>query len=137
MTMILDDERVTIRGVTLFGRHGVRAEEREHGQLFTVDVELQLTRPSPDDDLDATVDYTDVIERVRTLNDGTSYQLIESFARAVAREVLERYPMVQAVHVRIGKQLKKLGIGLDGVAADVRARRDDRDEENDDSGGAT
>jgi len=119
----LDEERVAIRGVTLFGRHGVRSEEREHGQLFTVDVELTLARPSSADDLEATVDYTDVIERVRALNDETSYQLIESFAQAVAQEVLARYAMVSRVRVRVGKQLKKLGLGLEGVSAEVSLRR--------------
>jgi dihydroneopterin aldolase len=120
---MLDEERVAIRGVTLFGRHGVNAEEREHGQLFTVDVELTLERPSTADDLAATVDYTDVIERVRALNEETSYQLIESFAQAVAREILARYPMVRRVRVRVGKQLKKLGLGLEGVSAEASLRR--------------
>lgn len=133
MTEKLDDERVTIRGVTLFGRHGVRTEEREHGQLFTVDVELALDRPSNADELDATVDYTDVIERVRTLNDDTSYQLIESFSHAVAREILDRYPIVRSVRVRVGKRLKKLGLGLDGVSAEVCLRRDGATEEPNDA----
>lgn len=124
MNVILDDERVTIRGVTLFGRHGVNTEEREHGQLFSVDVELTLARPSAADELDSTVDYTDVIERIRTLNHETSYQLIESFAQAVAREILDHYPIVDSVHVRVGKQLKKLGLGLEGVSAEVTLRRD-------------
>ncbi len=128
--VILDEERVAIRGVTLFGRHGVNAEEREQGQLFTVDVELALERPSDVDDLDATVDYTDVIERVRTLNDETSYQLIESFCRAVAREILVQYPMVRRVRVRVGKQLKKLGLGLEGVSAEASLRRANTDSED-------
>lgn len=124
MNVNLDDERLTIRGVTLFGRHGVNTDEREHGQLFSVDVELALQRPSIADELDATVDYTDVIERIRALNHATSYQLIESFAQAVAREILDHYAIVRSVRVSVGKQLKKLGIGLEGVSAEVTLRRD-------------
>lgn len=124
MNVNLDDERVSIRGITLFGRHGVRTEERERGQLFTVDVELSLDRPSDADDLNATIDYTAVIERVRDLNE-TSYQLIESFSQAVARDLLDRFGMARAVRVRVEKQLKVLGLGLDGVSAEVRVRRND------------
>lgn len=132
MNLILDDERVAIRGVTLFGRHGVHSEEREQGQLFTVDIELALARPSDADELTSTVDYTDVIERVRALNEAASYQLIESFARAVAREILDRYEIVHGIRVRVGKQLKKLGLGLEGVSAEVRLRRGDDAEERHD-----
>ncbi|MFB6285296.1 MAG: dihydroneopterin aldolase [Candidatus Bipolaricaulia bacterium] len=128
--VILDDERVAIRGVTLFGRHGVRSEEREHGQLFTVDVELTLARPSDEDELASTVDYTDVIERVRSLNEETSYRLIESFAQAVARDILDRYEVVCRVRVHVGKQLKKLGLGLEGVSTEVCLRRGDAAMEN-------
>ena len=125
MSVNLNEERVSIRGVTLFGRHGVRDEERQHGQMFNVDIELVLDRPSDADDLEATIDYTAVIERVRALNETSSYQLIESFSRAVARDLLEHFQMAQAVRVRVGKQLKKLGLGLEGVSAEVCLHRND------------
>ena len=107
--------RIEIAGITLQGRHGVLDHERQEGQSFRFDVELDLDEPAADG-IDATVDYRDVAACVREVSDGHAYQLLESLAAAVADELRRRFP-VSAVRVRVGKpELDLAGGGATVVA---------------------
>jgi len=109
--------RIEIEGVTLRGLHGVLDHERRDGQLFAFDVALELDEPA-EDDIDATVDYRDVVACVREVSDGTAFQLLESLAAAVADELMRRFP-VSGATVRVGKP----GLELEGGRATVTATR--------------
>ncbi|MCX8103273.1 MAG: dihydroneopterin aldolase [Candidatus Bipolaricaulota bacterium] len=104
----------------LFGHHGVHEEERERGQLFAIDVEIEFDFPNRDD-LAETVDYVRVIERVREINNASSFRLIETFAQKIAEEILKSFRQVRRVSVRVKKLKPSLaaGITLDAVAAEV------------------
>jgi dihydroneopterin aldolase len=109
--------RIELTGITLRGLHGVLDEERRDGQLFTFDVVLEMDEPATDD-IDATVDYRDVVACVREVSDGTAFQLLESLAAAVADELKRRFA-VGRVSVRVGKP----ELELDGGHATVTAER--------------
>ncbi|MCS6902929.1 MAG: dihydroneopterin aldolase [Candidatus Bipolaricaulota bacterium] len=112
--------RLMIEGVQLFGHHGATQEERERGQLFSLDLELELDFPSQDD-LAHTVDYVRVIEIAQRVNQDQSFQLLESFARVVAEEVLSHLSPVRRVRVRVCKGRPPLppGMHVESVAAEV------------------
>ena len=109
--------RIELTGITLHGLHGVLDDERRDGQLFTFDVVLEVDEPATDD-IEATVDYRDVVACVREVSDGTAFQLLESLAAAVADELKRRFA-VTAVSVRVGKP----ELELDGGSATVTAER--------------
>ncbi len=109
--------RIEIDGITLRGRHGVLEHERADGQPFVFDIALELDEPKADD-IDATVDYRDVVVCVRDVSDGRAYQLLETLAAAVADELMRRFP-VTAARVRVGKP----ELELDGGRATVTAER--------------
>jgi dihydroneopterin aldolase len=92
---------VEIHGLELFGRHGVGEQERSDGRTFMVDVTLHVQEPA-EDSIDATVDYRRARDVVRAVSDRESYQLLETFAVAVA-EALAAEPGVEKVGVRIRK----------------------------------
>ena len=109
--------RIEVAGITLRGLHGVLDEERREGQLFVFDVALELEEPA-EDDIDATVDYRDVVACVREVSDGRAFQLLETLAAAVADELMRRFP-VSGAKVRVGKP----ELDLDGGRATVTAER--------------
>ena len=78
---------VEVHGLEVFGRHGVNDDERRDGQRFFVDITLRIPEPT-EDTIEATVDYRGVRDVVRTVNDGTSFRLLETFAVAVADGIL-------------------------------------------------
>ena len=52
--------KVELRGLHVFGYHGVEEEEQRLGQLFLFDVELEVGERGADDRLEDAVDYTQV-----------------------------------------------------------------------------
>jgi len=90
--------------MAFYGYHGVLVQERELGQQFVVDVELQLNlRLAGDsDDPGKTVSYADVYEVVRQVVTGAPSKLIEAVAEQIAGKLLQQFA-VQQVLVRVKK----------------------------------
>ena len=105
---------VELRGLRLFGRHGIHAHEKENGQDFLFDVDLQVGERGVSDRLADAVDYRDVARTVQEVSDARSYNLLEALATAVADELLRRFAAERVV-VRVVKPAVKPG-GLDGTA---------------------
>lgn len=105
---------VELRGLRLFGRHGVHAREKEQGQDFVFDVELAVGERGLSDRLEEAVDYRDVARCVQEVSDGRSFDLLEALAAAVADELVRRFAAERAV-VRVAKPAVRPG-GLEGTA---------------------
>jgi dihydroneopterin aldolase len=82
-------DRISLEGLRVFGRHGVREHEQRDGQEFIIDAVLWLdTRAAAaDDDLSLTVDYGAVADRLVRLASGPPVRLIETLAQRLAEEV--------------------------------------------------
>ena len=112
---------IELRGLELHGRHGVLAHEREHGQRFRFDVELDVPAPERDA-IDATVDYRAVAAAVREVSVGRDYVLLVTLAAAVAETLLERFP-ASRVLVRVAKPEVELDpqVAESAVSVEVRS----------------
>jgi dihydroneopterin aldolase len=94
--------RVELRALELHGRHGVLEEERERGQRFLFDVELDVGEAGTSDRIEDAVDYREVVACVRDVSDARAYRLLEALATAVADELVARFPVAEA-RVRVRK----------------------------------
>jgi dihydroneopterin aldolase len=92
---------IELRGLELHGHHGVLEHEREHGQRFLFDLELDVPAPS-EDAIEAAVDYREVAATVREISDERAFALLETLAAAVAEALLARFPVTR-VRVRVRK----------------------------------
>ena len=106
---------VEIRDLRVFGRHGVHEEERERGQDFVFDVELEVGERGTSDRLEDAVDYVEVARAVREVSDERQYALLEALASAVADE-LERRFAPERLRVRVRKPEVRPA-GLEGTVA--------------------
>ncbi|WP_161820973.1 dihydroneopterin aldolase [Sporotomaculum syntrophicum] len=90
--------------MSFYGYHGVLPQERELGQQFVVDVELQLDlrRAGESDDPSKTVSYAEAYEVVRQVVTGSPCKLIEAVAEKIAFKLLHQFD-VQQVLVRVKK----------------------------------
>ena len=93
---------IELSGIEVHGRHGALDWEREHGQRFLFDVELEVGDAGRSDRLEDAVDYRDVVACVREVSDARAYHLLEALAAAVADELLARFP-VERLAVRVRK----------------------------------
>ena len=109
--------RIELEGVELRGFHGVLDDERREGQRFRFDISVEVAEPAADD-IDAAVDYRDLVACVRDVSEGTHFQLLETLAAAVADELIRRFP-VEHARVRVGKP----DVDLAGGQASITAER--------------
>ena len=105
---------VELRGLRVFGRHGVHEHEKRDGQDFLFDVELEVGDRGSSDRLEDAVDYGAVARAVQELSGAHTYDLLEALATAIADELLQRFD-AQCVRVRVTKPGVRPG-GLEGVA---------------------
>jgi dihydroneopterin aldolase len=111
---------VEIRDLRVFGRHGVHEEERERGQDFLFDVELQVGDRGTSDRLEDAVDYVEVARSVQQVSDAKRYALLEALGSALADE-LERRFSPERLWVRVRKPEVRPA-GLDGSAGVIVTR---------------
>jgi dihydroneopterin aldolase len=110
---------IEIRGLELRGYHGALEEEQRSGQPFVFDVTLVAHDAGVrSDQLGDTVDYTAVVARIREINEGGRFNLIEALAAAVADDLVSRFP-VSRVRVRVRKPEVRLDAPADYTAATV------------------
>src|ERR671918_1858470 len=98
--------RMTIEllSLVLFGHHGYLEAERRLGQRFLVDLWVDVDDAAVgSDDIEDTVDYRHLAELVREVFAGPERLLLERLGGAVADGILERFPAVQRVRVRVRK----------------------------------
>jgi dihydroneopterin aldolase len=106
---------VEVRDLRVFGRHGVHDEEREHGQDFLFDVELEVGERGTTDRLEDAVDYVEVARAVQEVSDGQQFNLLEALATAVADELEQRFAP-ERVRIRVRKPEVRPA-GLDGTVS--------------------
>lgn len=118
-----DRVTIVIAGLEVFGRHGVFASERELGQRFVVDVELELLSCAgvATDHLADTVDYAALTDEVAAIVAGPPCALLEHLAGRIAARCLAE-PMAASVAVTVRKPHVALPHTLAHTA--VRLRRD-------------
>ncbi len=97
-------DRITLTGLKAFGYHGVFEQEKNLGQEFIVDVVIHTSFDSAiqTDDVSSTIDYGYVAELVHRVVVETRYDLIESLADDIARQICD-LAGVQQVFVTVHK----------------------------------
>jgi len=124
------DERATdeirLTGLTVFGRHGVFAHEREDGQEFTIDLRLRidLSDAAASDDVTDTVHYGELAEKVAAVVAGEPVNLIETLAQRIADAALDDR-RVHAVDVTVHKPHAPIPLTFADVSVTIRRTRTD------------
>jgi len=113
-------DRITLTGLTVFGRHGVFAHEKRDGQDFVVDltVWLDLTAAAAKDDLNRTVHYGELAQLAADIIGGPSRDLIEAVAGEIANAVLAGFP-VTSVEVTLHKPAAPIPLRFADVSVTV------------------
>lgn len=125
MTNNTKNLEVKIDGLEVFAHHGLLPEEREHGQLFRLDVRMTLTEceACDSDDISSTVDYAAVIDRLVAAATSDTYSLLEKLAAELADTVIGEFPVVDSVWIRVTKPSPPIPHSLDGVSVTLERVR--------------
>jgi len=97
-------DAIQISGIRCYGYTGYFPEEQVLGQWFEVDLTIwmDLSVTGSDDQLENTLNYADVVERVTNLLETSRYKTIEKLNAVIIEAVLAFAP-VQKVHSRLVK----------------------------------
>ena len=117
-------DRIDLRGIAARGRHGLFAFERENGQPFIVDVclGLDLGPAATAHDLDRTVDYGTLAQRIHDEITGEPVDLIETLALRMVDLCLE-YEPVRWVGVTVHKPQAPIAVTFSDVAVTIERSR--------------
>jgi dihydroneopterin aldolase len=95
---------IELMGLAVFGHHGYLEEERRLGQRFLVDLWVDVDEAAAASDrIEDTVDYRRIAGLVLEVFAGQERLLLEGLAGAVADGIIERFPSVERVRVRVRK----------------------------------
>ncbi len=112
---------IRILGIEVFAHHGFLPEEKQIGQRFVIDIDLEvdLSEAGASDAIEKTVDYSAVAIEVAGLVANERWNLIEKVASRIAESVLSR-PQVSAVTVTVHKPEAPIDLPFSDVAAVIR-----------------
>lgn len=91
-------DRIEVRGIRAWGRHGANPGEQDVAQPFDIDVtlELDLTAARASDDLADTVSYADVHANVVRIVARERFALLERLGEVILASVMEDDCIVRA-----------------------------------------
>ncbi len=117
-------DKIYINNLEFIGYHGVFEEEKKLGQKFLVSLELftSLREAGKNNKISKTTHYGFVSEDVEKIFFSKKYDLIESLAEDIAREILKKYKLIEKVKVKIIKPWAPVGIILKDVAVEIERK---------------
>jgi 7,8-dihydroneopterin aldolase/epimerase/oxygenase len=98
-------DRITLAGLKIHPRIGTTPEERESPQECEADLVIwgDFQAAAFTDSLEKSVDYSRVLAHVQRIAGEQEYNLIETLAYRIVREILQNFP-VDRVSVKLRKR---------------------------------
>ncbi len=114
-------DQIRIENLEVFGKHGVYKEENALGQKFLVSATLYLTlhEAGVQDDLTRSVNYGEVCHYISSYLITNTFQLIETATERLAKNLLLRYDLLDAVDLEIKKPWAPIGLSLETVSVKI------------------
>lgn len=118
-------DKVFIDGLEVYANHGVYEEENKLGQKFVVSAMLycDTRRAGQTDDLDASIDYGAVCHDIDGFLREHTFKLVERMAEALAAYLVDRYPLLMGVRLKIEKPWAPVGLPLRSVGVEIERLR--------------
>ncbi|MEG8947095.1 dihydroneopterin aldolase [Rosettibacter firmus] len=112
---------IRIKNASFYAYHGALKEEQNIGGRFEADVDIytDFSKAAEKDDLRLTINYDEVYKFIKEIVHQKKLYLIETLATTIANELLNRYPAIQKIAVRVRKHNVPVGGVLDYVEAEV------------------
>ncbi len=114
-------DKIHIKNLEVFGKHGVLPEENRLGQKFQINAALYLhTREAGlKDDLRETIHYGEVSRFMTSFMMEHTFQLIETAAEQMARAVLLQFPSMEKIRLEVLKPWAPIGLPLESVSVEI------------------
>lgn len=112
--------KVRIHNMMFYGFHGVFEYEREQGQKFYVDIEVETSDEHVgEDDVKVGVDPAAVYDVVKEVTENKRFQMLGALAAHIGDKLLAKYGHFLAVTARIRKPSVPISGPIDYVEVEV------------------
>ncbi len=117
-------DTIHLSGIEVFAHHGVFDHERSDGQLFVVDVDVEVdaSAAARSDALEDTLDYGALAAAVKEAVAGEPLNLLEAVAMRVLRAIF-LFDQAHAARVTIHKPSAPMPVTLAGVSVTLYRER--------------
>lgn len=118
------NDRIELKGIEVYARHGVLPSEQEKAQVFKVDVTAytDVAVPAATDDIADALDYASLAMEVREVVGSESHELIETVATRVVDAVMSHSAVTRSI-VTIHKPNAPIDIVFEDVSVTVERSR--------------
>lgn len=119
-------DTIKLTNIIFYAHHGYYEAERELGQRFEVDIEVEcdLRGAAVSDELKKTIDYRQVYSLAKNAFENYKFKLLETVADRIAHQILSSYP-VNSVLLRVRKPHVPLKGFLDHIEIEIKRTKDD------------
>ena len=131
--MVKEIDCIKLANMGFYAFHGTSKAEKEVGQRFFLDVEmfLDLRLAGTSDNIRHTVNYARVYEIISSLTKKRKYNLLEALAEDIVEEILNHFPKLDRIRVKVRKpQVPLCGI-LDYVEVTIDRKNNNLEATND------
>ena len=114
-------DEIRIQNLKIFANHGVYQEEQDNGQNFYVNAVLytDTRKAGTTDDLENSTNYGEVCHFINYFVKEHIFQLIETVAEQLAREVLAQFPLIKALDLEVRKPQAPIGLPFESVSVKI------------------
>ena len=119
-------QKIRIRGLRVYGYHGVLEHERNEGQYFIVDASITIDseRASATDDIANTVSYAEIAHLISENVRNNPVNLLETLSQRLADEVLfAASPWAKKVKRKVSKPDAPIDLYFEDVSVTAKAKR--------------
>ena len=96
-------DKIKLKGIEFFAHHGVLDSEKKLGQIFFVDCEAVLDTSLCRDDLNKTVNYSELACEIVSFSQKNRYDLLETFMNSLSKHLLINYPLIDEITLTVHK----------------------------------
>ena len=114
-------DKIHIKNLEVFAKHGVFPEENVLGQKFVVDAELRLStrKAGRSDKLSDSVSYGDVSRLITAEMKKQNDKLLERAAERIAGQILKEFPLIDSVRIEVKKPWAPVMMHLDYASVSI------------------
>ena len=118
-------DKITIKKLEIFAKHGVFDEEKKLGQKYFVSVDLytDLKTAGKTDSLKNSIDYGKICFDIKDFVENNTYNLIESVAEGLASKLLRENKTIKRVTIEVEKPNAPIALPFETVSVKIKRRR--------------
>lgn len=114
-------DKIKIKDLELYCRHGVFLEENVLGQkfLFSAVMYVSTREAGRTDELEKSIHYGEVCHFIKNYMETHTYKLLETVVEKLAEEILLKWNQIEKLTLEVKKPWAPVGLPLDTVAVEI------------------